>query len=409
MMRLGIITLLSMLRDTVTLEDANYDFIMAMKKEFDVVFIDPEEVDTVDFSIVLIGSGGTENYFRRIYGILPKPVILLTAGLHNSLAASLEILAWIRELGEESVILHGDVDETIEQIKYYYQVYTARKKLKEVNIGMLGFPSDWLIASDVNQIEAQRKWGISYNYIEFPELSMLIDEVSEDRANTVARTFLNNAFEIKEATERDVVEAAKVYLALKTLCEVYKLDALTLRCFEMISRHHTTACMALSLLNTEGIICACEGDMQSVFSMVLLNLLTGRRSFLTNPSRIDAAENAVVMAHCSIPLCMTCRYTIRSHFESQIGVGIQGEVEKGPVTIFKCGSSKLNRYFVSSGQILDNLDNANMCRTQLKIHLDENVGYFFKNPLANHHMVVIGEHTKIIDDFMQSMGCEKVL
>ena len=59
------------------------------KKEFDVSFIDPEEIDTVDFAVVFIGSGGTENYFKSIYYMLPKPVMLLTDGMYNSLAASM--------------------------------------------------------------------------------------------------------------------------------------------------------------------------------------------------------------------------------------------------------------------------------------------------------------------------------
>lgn len=408
-MKLGIITLLSLLRDDITLEDANYEFITALKKEFDVVFIDPEEVDTVDFTIVFVGSGGTENYLRSIYSILPKPVILLTGGLQNSLSASMEMLAWIREMGDESIIIHGSVDETVEQIKYYYKVHVVRKKLKETNIGVIGYPSDWLIASGVNFIEAKRRWGVNYDSIEFNELSSYINKVNQGKANKVASDFIKNACDMKEASEKDVVEAAKIYLALKAMCEEYQLSAMTLRCFEMISRHNTTACLALSLLNDEGIICACEGDMQSAFSMVLLNILTNKRAFLTNPSRIDLSKNEIILAHCTIPLCMTSKYTIRSHFESQIGIGIQGEMKKGPVTVFKCGGSNLDRYYVASGQMLENLNDENMCRTQIKLHLDGNIEYFLRNPIANHHMVIEGDYARLIDDFMRSMNCRKVM
>lgn len=408
-MKLGIITLLSLMRDDITLEDTNYEFVAAMKKEFDVVFIDPEEVDTVDFTIVFVGSGGTESYLKSIYSILPKPVMLLTGGLQNSLPASMEMLTWIREMGDESIIIHGSVDETIEQIKYYYRVHIVRKKLRETNIGVIGYPSDWLIASGVNYIESQRRWGVNYNSIEFNELGSFIEEVNQGKANKIARDFIKNAYDMKEASEKDVVEAARIYLALKAMCEEYKLNAITLRCFEIISQHNTTACLALSLLNSEGIICACEGDMQSAFSMVLLNILTDKKSFLTNPSRIDISKNEIILAHCTIPLCMTSKYTIRNHFESLMGVGIQGEMKNGPVTVFKCGGSNLDRYFVSSGQMLENLNDENLCRTQIKLHLDGNVEYFLRNPIANHHMVIEGDYAKLIDDFMRSMNCRKII
>jgi L-fucose isomerase-like protein len=92
-----------------------------------------------------------------------------------------------------------------------------------------------------------------------------------------------------------------------------------------------------------------------------------------------------------------------------MGVGIQGVVEEGDVTVFKCGGSKLDKYFVSSGRLVENLDNDNMCRTQLRIHLDSDVSYFVRNPLANHHIVIKGNHAKLIDRFMQDMGCTRIV
>ena len=161
--------------------------------------------------------------------------------------------------------------------------------------------------------------------------------------------------------------------------------------------------------NNEDVISSCEGDCQAVFSMLLLNLLTGSKSFMANTAYIDIEKNDIVFAHCTIPTDMTEKYILRNHFESRIGVGIQGIVEEGPVTVFKCGGSKLDKYFVSSGQLVGNLEDDNMCRTQLKLHLNSDADYFLKNPLANHHLVVKGDHSKIINRFMHDMGCWRVM
>jgi len=77
-------------------------------------------------------------------------------------------------------------------------------------------------------------------------------------------------------------------------------------------------------------------------------------------------------------------------------------------TLFKCGGSGLDKYFLSRGEILDNLNNSKMCRTQLKIKLDESVDYFFKNPIANHHIIILGDHIKIIEEFMDTMNCTRI-
>ncbi|MGE5631814.1 MAG: hypothetical protein ACM3TR_12040 [Caulobacteraceae bacterium] len=408
-MKLGIITMLSALHDASTVENSHYEFISGLKKEFDVHFIDPDESDSVDFPVVFIGSGGIENYFRNVYGSLPKPVVLLTDGMHNSLAASMEILAWIKELGDESIILHGSMKEIIAQIKSNYAMQNVRKRLRNTSIGVVGFPSDWLIASDVNYIEALKKWGVAFKNIEMSELSQLIADANGDSARTVAQDFIKNAAGMKEATEEDVMNSARVYLALKELCREYKLDALTLRCFELLNRHSMTSCLALSLLNNEGIVSGCEGDCQAAFSMLLLNLLTGSKAFIANPSYIDAERNEIVLAHCTVPTDITNKYMIRSHFESRIGVGIQGEVEEGPVTVFKCGGNRLDKYFVCSGQLIENLDDENMCRTQIRVCLDGNVSYFFRNPLANHHLIVKGDYSKLINEFMYSTDCKRIM
>jgi len=407
-MRLGIITLLSALHDEASVEYSHYEFITALKKEFDVSFIDPEEIDTVDFAVVFIGSGGTENYFKSIYYMLPKPVMLLTDGMYNSLAASMEILAWIRALGDESVILHGNPKEIVSQINQNYNIQEAKRKIKDACIGVVGFPSDWLIASDVDHIAVQKKWGVTYRNIQMSELIQRIDKASESKARAVTMEFSEKAHEVKNVTEKDIIEASKVYLGLKELCEDYSLDAVTLRCFELLTVQRTTGCLAVSLLNNEGITAGCEGDMQAVFSMLLLNKLTGDKAFMANPAYIDTSRNEVILAHCTIPTCMAKSYIVDSHFESLKGIGIRGILEPGPATVFKCGGNKLDRYFVSSADILENFNDENMCRTQLRLHMNEDTGYFLTKPIANHHIVVRGDWTGTINNFMRKMGCERV-
>jgi len=142
--------------------------------------------------------------------------------------------------------------------------------------------------------------------------------------------------------------------------------------------------------------------------MLLLNTLTGGKSFMANPAYIDIEKNNIVLAHCTIPTCLTDSYVIRNHFESHMGVSIQGIMKKGPVTIFKCGGGRLDKYFLASGELLENLEDENMCRTQLKIHLNADTGYFLRNPIANHHILIEGDYVGLIDRFMQYAGCKRI-
>ena len=408
-MVIGLITIVSALHDLASIENSHYELINDLKKNFTVRFITPSEVEFVDMPLIFIASGGTEEMFQNVYGELPKPIILLTDGLHNSLAASMEIQTWIKGLGEKSEILHGNMDYIKSKIEMLHSFKEAVRKLQKSSIGVVGFPSSWLIASDVDYIKAKEKWGVTFKNIELTSFYNRIEKVSQDIAKNVAKDFLDNSAGCKEATEENILEAAVVYLALKDLALDNGLSALTLKCFDLIDRIKTSGCLALSLLNDEGLVAGCEGDIQAIFSMYLLKVLTGQATFMTNPSFIDVDKNEIILAHCTIATSMVEEYTIRSHFESRLSVGIQGKMKNEEITVFKVGGSDLNKYFVSKGQILDNPDSSNRCRTQIRVELERDVDYFLKNPIANHHIVLKGDYEDYISDFMDKMGCRRVI
>lgn len=74
----------------------------------------------------------------------------------------------------------------------------------------------------------------------------------------------------------DMIKAMRLYRAIKRIVEEERLSAITLSCFRLIDQTGTTGCLALALLNDEGIIAGCEGDLQSVFTMLAVKVLTGK-------------------------------------------------------------------------------------------------------------------------------------
>ena len=67
-------------------------------------------------SCVFIQSGGSEQEFLKIYPHLQSPIYLLTTGFNNSLAASMEILSFLKSQNVEAEIIHGSFKEITEQI-----------------------------------------------------------------------------------------------------------------------------------------------------------------------------------------------------------------------------------------------------------------------------------------------------
>lgn len=359
-------------------------------------------------NLFFIATGGTEKYFVRNFEFLPQPVILLTNGMQNSLSASLEISYWLQCKGLKSEILHGDIKTIVHRIQIHYNNFEAQKAIRGKRIGVIGTPCSWLIASSVDYLLTKRRWGIEFLNIPIENVTNRYDLISEDEVGEQAAIIAGKALACREATPEDMIKAMRVYKAIKQICEKEKLVAITLNCYKLINLLGTTGCLALSLLNDEGILAGCEGDLQSIFTFLAINAVTGRTPFMANPIQINLKSNEMVFAHCSVSTKLTEQYILRSHFESNTGVSIQGILPAGDVTIVKCGGECLDEYYVTSGRLLENTNYINVCRTQIRVKLDSPVDYFLRNPIGNHHMIILGNYEKQLDAFFASNNCKRI-
>ena len=346
-----------------------------------------------DFGLIYVSSGGSEGLFLQQFSSYDKPCILLTSGDSNSLAASMEILAYLRQHGRKGEILHGDVATIARRIRVLSRAASAKSELSGLRIGVVGKPSEWLIASELDQATCREKLGVEV--VEIPMSELLA-------ANATAPAVENEWTQLLRAQKYDSNEMDKalaIYSALKAIVKKYNLGAITVRCFDLLGSVCTTGCLALAILNAEGIYAGCEGDVPSTLSMAILGSLSKKPVFMCNPSRIDTRAGHIVLAHCTLPVNMPESMQLTTHFESGIGVAIAGNIPEGTCTVFKADSD-LGRYYAKTGTIEKNLQEAALCRTQIQVKLDD-LAYFLTDPIQNHHLVCTGDFTDEIKEFFQ--------
>jgi hypothetical protein len=164
--------------------------------------------------IVFIASGGSEEKFRQIYPALAKPVILLADGKHNSLPAALEISSWVRQQGEAAEIVHGDQGLIAGRLRRLAGFQRTRRSLAGP-IGIIGEPSDWLIASTVDRAAVKALWGTEF--VDIP-----LDEVTGHKADeaevaSCTREMIQGAKKLEGVDEAALQAAAGLFPALKAL------------------------------------------------------------------------------------------------------------------------------------------------------------------------------------------------
>ncbi len=244
-------------------------------------------------------------------------------------------------------------------------------------------------------------YGIETLDIDLQRLIEGIKTVSPTEALKVAQAMEKRSKTIKEPTDVDMLEAAKAYLAIKRICQEERLDAMTIRCFDIVKACGTTSCLALALLNDEGIVAGCEGDMQTLMSMYLAKRLCSEVAFMANPSQLT--DKTSMLAHCTIPLTMCDETVVRTHFESGIGVAIQGSVPLTDYTLFKWGGPNLDRYFVTEAQAIEAPYSNHFCRTQITLNVNLKP-YLLQHSIGNHHVIIRGRHANKIRQFMLANG-----
>lgn len=404
-MRINLITISSSLAAHRKVRTIHSAMITALEKKFEVHYYNEENLKEVDaekhFTLVWIASGGTEQKFTQLYPQLPHPIYLINDGISNSLAASLEIASWLQREKCPYHILHDSSEKIAKQIDKYAPLFTTYQKLKGQRIGVIGKPSDWLIASNVANETARQRWGVEFVSLNLEDIYPLYDAISEKEVNDEVNEFQQKAIAQQEGDRNEIVKAMRLYKALAKFCKQHQLNALTLRCFGLIDYTKTTGCLALALLNRDGVIAGCEGDMQTVLSLAIAKAATGQTGFMANPSMIDLDKNEIVLSHCMIDTTLPKQYIIRSHYETLSGIAIQGVLPLGKITIFKTGGIDLKDYFISGGELIENTVFPNFCRTQARFHLTSSVNYFLTQPIGNHHVILWGDHTQVLQELFE--------
>lgn len=339
-----------------------------------------------DNAVCFIATGGTEEIFRENLSRLPKNIILLSDGYHNSLAASFEIASYLDRHGISARMIniplehpHDEDEPAIIECRSenrFADIYSKNvlEYLRDSTVGLIGGPSPWLIASKADLDYLTSEFGTRFIHISISELTDEFMKMNGGPADDAS------------GDESRIAAAENMEKALRVLVRRYNLTALTLKCFDLLESCRTTACLALGKLNSEGIICGCEGDIPALWTMMTVYAHFGKAPFMANPSSSDRKRLSVDFAHCTIPISMTKSFTLPTHFESGIGVGIAGIVPLGNYSIIKIGGKKMDRLFWAKGKLTANTTIAERCRTQVSFRFnnEEDFDRFFANRLGNH-------------------------
>jgi hypothetical protein len=223
-------------------------------------------------------------------------------------------------------------------------------------------------ACDPKQVK--ERLGADVVAVKQEEFDQRMAAADEKAVRAEAEAWTQGAKEILEPNEEDIEKAARVSVALDQLVEEQQADALAVgTCMGWLARGFP--CLGFARLRDRGIPAACEGDMDSVLTMLMFQYAIDKPGFQGNAT-FDTSRNALWTAHCTAPLKMDgpdgkdAPYLLRGHSEVA-GSGCVPEVQYRvgePITRTKL--INLDTILASPAKIIEVPERAvHGCRTQI--------------------------------------------
>ena len=360
--------------------------------------LDGAVADGEELAFIFVQTGGVENEVIRRYRSRRQqgktgPLLLIAHAAHNSLPAALEILAQVQQEGGAGriyLLRAPDDAATLADVQQTARCLDANRRLAADRLGLIGASSDWLVASSHRPETVATRFGLKMVPLTVDELRAHVARDPTPASGPEFATW-DRAKACEGVTREAFARAVGVYRGLKALAESYRLGAVTLRCFDLVTQDATTGCLALARLADEGISAGCEGDVPSAILLRWLWHLTGQAGWMANPSDLDVRTGEILLAHCTVPLGMVGEHRLKTHFESGLGIGIDGTFAPGPVTLLRLGGAELDRWWGAEGTLLEDRHAADLCRTQVRVRIPPAAaGQLLEAPLGNHLVLVPG-------------------
>jgi len=355
-----------------------------------------------DAVLALALTGGVEEMLIELSRD-GKPLMVIAHERMNSFPASLEAISELRKRGLPAWIIEAWLPDARKRAELILNGVKAALNIPGIRIGLIGEPSPWLIYSRSSRDDLKRRLQAELIELDLEELYSELEKVKAPDQGLIKR--IMEKASSPEVREEEVADSIKVYHALRKLVERYGLNAFTIRCFDLIRDIRSTACLALSLMNDEGIVAGCEGDLPALMAMIIGSMISGSPTFLGNLTWIR--RNEVALAHCTAPLTLLEEFSLRTHFETNMSVGVSGRIGEGQdVTLLRMSSS-LDKLRAIGGRVIERASISFGCRTQVRVRVRrEAAEKILEDPIGNHHVLALGDLIDGLKAFCDLKGIE---
>jgi L-fucose isomerase-like protein len=365
-------------------------------------------------AICVIAATWTEDYLvQDLLAALPAPVPVIAwglPGLHTgSLCGTQQLCCVLKELGYAYRFVYGEVDNpaVIARVRAVVVASAAIRALKGGRVGRIGGRMAGMAEVAVDEMELRRLFGLRLVERGLGWLAEAADHADADEAARCWQSVCARAGQVN-VPDAEGIAAMRYYLALQSFIHEEAVCALTVECYPALMGR---VCLPFSLLAEEGVVGACEGDVNAAVAMRILADLSGTPVHNTDLLADDPDLNTIVFAHCgSGALCLAeCRAAIALNSCRLMDVGVTPHFpgRPGRVTLLNLvGRAGTYRLGVLTGIAVPTevVFPGNPVKVRLDVLVAAVLDDIADAGLGHHWMIAEGDHAAALSEFGRLLG-----
>ena len=285
--------------------------------------------------------------------------------------------------------------------------------LREGRICVLGSRAHGFYNVDVDELALYRKYGCS---VEFCELSEAFSFPADENLAAEYLARADKLFDCGGITETQKEKVASLCASLRTFAEKRGFSAVAVRCWpEFAATYGIAPCASMSLLQDDGLLFACEGDVDCALTMICHKAAGAETPFMADVSQVNPDENTALMWHCGVApraLCdKGCNATLDTYFAGGKGVTAGFVLKCGRVDMARLDSvNGQYRLYTESGEAvpMEKLLTGTYAKVRFDRPANEVLDRIIYGGIAHHVSVVYGDFSKAFDIFARLTGTEKI-
>jgi len=385
------------------------EFVRLDREFADVDFVinelvtDPEQVGklketlgSVDGALVIHLSMGIKEVLDEILAV-KRPTVVFAAPYSGHEWAEFGVLRQ-KEAGKYLECL---LTSDLTQLAVAVRPFRAIHHLREAKILDLTTKTE---KSERVQAIAD-KFGTQIKTLGLERMLAAYDAVSPEAAEAETKRWIKRAEKVVEPPRSEIYNSCRLALAFDQVLAEEEATVLTVDCYgTMYQKLPAFPCLGFVRLNNLGLGGICESDLTSALTFMLLQGLSGRPGFISDPT-VDESAHSIILAHC----LGTCRmdgpagkaapYRLRTIMERQEGCVPQVRMRVGQ-RVTQAILAESDRLLYFTGAILATPDTERGCRTKITVKVDGDIEKLWQNwSRGLHRVTCYGDLTEDLKRF----------